>query len=635
MNNIKYKYILTFALISLSIIYIIDFVSDIRLNKLIEVEKTLISTMYKSIKNEYSTHAKIIYENVINKEDILKIYAEAKNTPDETREKLYTKLKPMYENMITFKLRQLHFHLKNNDSFLRFHRPEKFGDNLSDVRATVKYVNESMKCVSGFEEGRILNGFRFVCPLIYKQEHIGSVEVSTSMNSIIESMSNLLDAEIEFILDEKIIDKKVFKSEQSNYKVYKALPHHYIEKNIKESKNIHEVLSIDTKLNNKRLDNTKDIDAISFYTQINSKSYITTMIDVKSGLSNHTVAHFIVLREHERLSLYKVQSKIIMFILIILVFLLLFFIYKTEKKKIIIQEQNKKLLLSETKFKKLFDLQKNITVVTDGKKLKMANDGMRKFFGLDYIEFFTKRHNDICDRFVESGNYFNINKVPKHLTWIETIEVLSGDKKIVVMNDSNDVAHAFNVSVSKYEGDDYLVLFTDISDTMIEKMNLSEKVVKDSLTGAFNREFIDMNIKAIIKKIPANKYLGVAMLDIDMFKVINDTHGHHIGDVALKELTLLIQDTIRENDFFIRWGGEEFIILLEISSKESLKKALEHVRQSIENYKFSYIGKLTCSLGASLYIDNEDIHDTISRADDALYESKESGRNQLTLSIYD
>ena len=256
--------------------------------------------------------------------------------------------------------------------------------------------------------------------------------------------------------------------------------------------------------------------------------------------------------------------------------------YKTNKKNI-------ELIISNAKFEKLFNLQRSIVVVSDGRKIKMANDAMCNFFGIDYLEFFTKYHNDISDRFIESDIYFNLTRVPNNLHWIEAIEPLMGDKRIVTMHDLNNDAHAFNVSVSKYEKDDYIVLFTDISATVTEKINLNNKLMKDTLTGALTREFFKQNISSIIRHLDSNMHLGLSVLDIDLFKNVNDTYGHDVGDVILKELTLLVQSSIRENDYFIRWGGEEFIILTKTSSEEALYKVIEHVRSSIESNKFSSV----------------------------------------------
>ena len=119
------------------------------------------------------------------------------------------------------------------------------------------------------------------------------------------------------------------------------------------------------------------------------------------------------------------------------------------------------------------------------------------------------------------------------------------------------------------------------------------------------------------------------MFDIDKFKNVNDTFGHNMGDTVLKSLVKVVKQSIREKDLLIRWGGEEFIIVLEIESIEKLNQVAEHVRERITNYEFGEVGHLTCSFGITLNRPGETIDQTIERADTALYTAKNSGRDQV------
>ena len=601
-----------------------------KLNRSLAFEKDLIDTTYKSIIHEYTTHADILFENVINQEENLILFSQAVTSPDITRASLYAKLQPMYENMSTFKLRQLHFHLPNNESFLRFHRPSKYGDNLSGIRATVEHVNYNYEKMSGFEEGRIYNGYRFVYPLSYAGEHLGSVETSISMESVVASLKNALDADVEFILDMKVVKEKVFKDEKSNYKEYEAIPNHVIDKNIEGSEIIQSILKQNNNFYTAHI-MAIEKEVVNLFDVMDSKAYIISIVTIKKVFTEEPIAHILLLREHPELYYLQIQRLLVASILILLIGLVLFYMYKAQKRTIIIEQKNEALLLSKEKFKKLFNLQRNIMVVSDGKKIKMANNAMCNFFGIDYIEFFTKYHSDISQRFIEHESYFNLTEVEGNKTWIEAIEPLIGDKRIVMMHDLHNNPHAFNVSVSRYEGEDYIILFTDISATMLEKVTLTKKLMKDTLTNALSREFFTQNINSIIHHIKTDMHLGVSILDIDHFKIVNDTFGHDVGDTVLKELTHLVQTSIRESDYFIRWGGEEFVILTHTSSLESLERAIEHVRSRIESTTFTIIKNLTCSLGTTLYINGEDIKDTIVRADKALYQAKGKNRNQVVV----
>lgn len=175
----------------------------------------------EAIKNSYDLVSKSIFDNVINKEKVVSLVKKA-NAQDDVgkgilRQELYTMLLPLYKNLSAQGIKQLHFHLKNSVSFLRFHRPDKFGDSLEGVRYSINKVNRTFKPEHGFEEGRVFNGFRHVYPLIYKNKFAGTVEVSYSFNALRDEQMKLSSASYDFILLKEIISEKVWKSELTNY----------------------------------------------------------------------------------------------------------------------------------------------------------------------------------------------------------------------------------------------------------------------------------------------------------------------------------------------------------------------------------------------------------------------------------
>lgn len=183
-----------------------------------QAEVELITTQ---IVNGYALASQVVYDQVINQPEVLALYSRAATADEaeqaEIRGALYDKLKPLYDNLVALDFRQFHFHLPDNTSFLRFHRPERFGDDLTKVRATVRTVNATQQPATGFEEGRIFNGFRFVFPLFYEDEHIGSVETSISFNAIQRQLDAQLGGISTFALSKTVIDERVFDDEQSNY----------------------------------------------------------------------------------------------------------------------------------------------------------------------------------------------------------------------------------------------------------------------------------------------------------------------------------------------------------------------------------------------------------------------------------
>ncbi|MEA2111579.1 MAG: GGDEF domain-containing protein [Campylobacterota bacterium] len=121
------------------------------------------------------------------------------------------------------------------------------------------------------------------------------------------------------------------------------------------------------------------------------------------------------------------------------------------------------------------------------------------------------------------------------------------------------------------------------------------------------------------------------ILDIDHFKNVNDEFGHNTGDMVLQEFASILLRNCRETDIIGRWGGEEFLIVAPNTKKESLSYFANNLKEAAESHQFENIGNLTASLGVTVYHVKEPLNNTIARADEALYISKNSGRNQVTL----
>ncbi|RTE85888.1 MULTISPECIES: diguanylate cyclase domain-containing protein [Gammaproteobacteria] len=170
-----------------------------------------------------------IFDSVINQPRILALMQQAHSEDSsevvEARQSLYEALQPLYETLRDADIQQLHFHTRTNHSFLRFHRPSLYGDDLTGIRSTVEYVNATQTPFHGFEEGRVFNGFRHVYPLIYQNEHVGSVEISNSLASFKRVYELSQEDTVDFVLFRGVVESKVFEEELSNYHNYALSPH--------------------------------------------------------------------------------------------------------------------------------------------------------------------------------------------------------------------------------------------------------------------------------------------------------------------------------------------------------------------------------------------------------------------------
>ncbi len=165
-----------------------------------------------------------------------------------------------------------------------------------------------------------------------------------------------------------------------------------------------------------------------------------------------------------------------------------------------------------------------------------------------------------------------------------------------------------------------------------EQERLEDEASYDPLTHFLNRRSMDERLNhthrnALINNVP----YSLIMADIDHFKKVNDSYGHDCGDFVLQNISRLIQAQIRAKDSVCRWGGEEFLILINDGPEIAVEVA-NRIRSSIEAFEFIYEGKtihVTITLGVSGYYSSSKVRTLIEIADKRLYKGKENGRNQV------
>jgi diguanylate cyclase (GGDEF)-like protein/PAS domain S-box-containing protein len=173
----------------------------------------------------------------------------------------------------------------------------------------------------------------------------------------------------------------------------------------------------------------------------------------------------------------------------------------------------------------------------------------------------------------------------------------------------------------------------DITDYKQAEMELKRLAVIDKLTGVFNRtKFKELIEREIGRALRYNKPLSMIMFDIDNFKNVNDTYGHSAGDYVLKTLAKIVRQAVRKIDYLIRWGGEEFLIILPENDLEKAHALAERIRKIIESYTFGNVGKITVSLGVAEFKGGETEETLIKNADDAMLKAKAKGRNRVEVS---
>ena len=291
---------------------------------------------------------------------------------------------------------------------------------------------------------------------------------------------------------------------------------------------------------------------------------------------------------------------------------------------------SEKLLKKEKEYaQSVIDLQDNFIVVTNEIQAISVNQSVLDFFGLNDLSSFQKKYKCICHTFIEEDDYFYLSKDSDSTLWVEKVISLLeiGDVVVKIKNKYGD-NHVFAIKAKLFY-DVYIVSLTDITTISKKSKEFEHEANFDNLTQIYNRNMFHRLMEEKIRNVSlTHGNICFAILDIDHFKAVNDTYGHLVGDDVLKHLTNLIQKHIRENDIFARWGGEEFILALEVDMKKAIK-VIENIRAMIEKEEFEEVKHITCSFGVTEFRKNDTTNSMTKRADKALYEAKESGRNRV------
>jgi len=303
------------------------------------------------------------------------------------------------------------------------------------------------------------------------------------------------------------------------------------------------------------------------------------------------------------------------------------------KKKLLEANKNLESQIEEKtlELRSILDSQENMILVMDKDRLSSVNKTLLDFIGVATIEEYKEKYPSICDMFAQNDNYFHATD---DSTWIEDISALDSINRMVKIKNYKNEKRIFQVNIKEffYNTTHYVVSFTDITELKQYTYELKYQATHDNLTKLYNRQKLndDFN-KEILREERYKHGLSLIMLDIDDFKQINDTYGHDVGDVVLKDISNIILKSTRKTDIASRWGGEEFMILLPETSLDNGMTIAQTLRKNVESFNFNGVeGSITISLGVAVFKNGIDCRDTIVKnVDLALYKAKECGKNQV------
>jgi len=249
-----------------------------------------------------------------------------------------------------------------------------------------------------------------------------------------------------------------------------------------------------------------------------------------------------------------------------------------------------------------------------------VNSAFCTLSGFSFEELIGNNHLMVRDSSFSSSHYEELwRDILQDKTHIAELRNIKKDKTIYWV--SLTIHPDINID-GKQNG--YIAIYKEITNR-----KLAESIAtKDSLTGVYNRYKFETIMEKRVDE--ANRYkknFSIMILDIDFFKKVNDTYGHLNGDSVLKEFSARIKRILRTSDFLARWGGEEFIVLVPFSGEKEAISVAQKCKKIVESEHFSVVGTITCSIGITTFKGGDDADTMFKRADEALYEAKNSGRN--------
>ncbi|MEO6104583.1 MAG: GGDEF domain-containing protein [Pseudoxanthomonas sp.] len=239
---------------------------------------------------------------------------------------------------------------------------------------------------------------------------------------------------------------------------------------------------------------------------------------------------------------------------------------------------------------------------------------------------------------------------PGALPWVYLVLMtnflIAGPRQALVCNLLLTVALVwdpgmFHQPVERWAGAAVAALVTLFSWTSERRVSNDQQELEvlaslDALTSLPNRRMMEIALQeAVALHRTGDRSHGLLIVDIDHFKEVNDTHGHAAGDAAIADLAAILTFEMRKHDRVFRFGGEEFVVLLDIDSGAELQAAGERLRQAVRNGLRGPGGRITISLGGAMAGNEERWQDWFSMADEALYRAKNSGRDSTVIAGVD
>ena len=550
------------------------------------------------------------------------------------RRALYDKLQNSWASLNkAFGFRQLHFHLPpGSTSFLRVHKPAKFGDPMHDTRHTVVHVNEAREPVTGFETGRVYSGLRGVVPVYAPvpdgsgRTFVGALEAGVSFEKVLANVHERVGAEIAVLLNKDHVEDNMWPNAiESLFGSDQPIGGFYLEAATSDR--------VASRLRRIVAGLPEEQGTVRLFSGLWNGAAAATqapLYDYRTRTREGAgpVGRVVVIQDAEEAmaELHRNLRRNAIYggVTFLVVELLLFFGIRRLSAHLEGRIRQRTAQLEEAQ--RVGNLGSWVWYLDAG--AMWWSRQVYRIFGYAPETFWPDK-----ETFVGLTHPKDRHKLKAFLDQARAGDAPDPLDHRIVTRDGSIRHVRERVELQRdAEGTPLRMMATiqDITEQRQLEEALAHQAHHDQLTGLYNRyAFEEVLVREKERAIRHEAAFAVVMLDIDHFKAINDSEGHVAGDEVLKTLAELLGGRLRSSDVLARWGGEEFIVLLPETGWSGGLRVAEDLRASVAAARFPVAREVTVSVGLAVYQTGEAAKELIKRADNALYTAKEGGRNRV------